>query len=197
MSIQLENVSYTYGVGTPFEKTALRNVTMEISSGDFVGIIGHTGSGKSTLVQLLNGLLQPTMGQVTVNGMVIYIWVFFQYFRKLRIDAAAVRAEWNSPSKVNFFGTFTVSTVLLAAVLAPYSHMIASIFWWVALVMILLFGWILLSHWLLERQYINEVTPAWLLPVLGPITIPIAGNVLQNPGFHAANSQEPFIQAPP
>jgi len=69
MSIQLENVSYTYGVGTPFEKTALRNVTMEISSGDFVGIIGHTGSGKSTLVQLLNGLLQPTMGQVTVNGM--------------------------------------------------------------------------------------------------------------------------------
>ena len=45
MSIQLENVSYTYGVGTPFEKTALRNVTMEISSGDFVGIIGHTGSG--------------------------------------------------------------------------------------------------------------------------------------------------------
>ena len=69
MSIQLENVSYTYGVGTPFEKTALRNVTMEISSGDFVGIIGHTGSGKSTLVQLLNGLLHPTMGQVTVNGM--------------------------------------------------------------------------------------------------------------------------------
>lgn len=119
-----------------------------------------------------------------IVAMVIYIWVFFQYFRKLRIDAAAVRAEWNSPSKVNFFGTFTVSTVLLAAVLAPYSHMIASIFWWVALAMILLFGWILLSHWLLERQHINEVTPAWLLPVLGPITIPIAGNVLQNPGFH-------------
>lgn len=69
MSIKLENVSYTYGIGTPFEKTALRQVNLEINAGDFVGIIGHTGSGKSTLVQHLNGLLQPTEGQVLVNGM--------------------------------------------------------------------------------------------------------------------------------
>jgi energy-coupling factor transport system ATP-binding protein len=69
MSIKLENVSYTYGVGTPFEKKALKSVNLEIKAGDFVGIIGHTGSGKSTLVQLLNGLLQPTTGTVTVNGM--------------------------------------------------------------------------------------------------------------------------------
>ena len=74
-----------------------------------------------------------------------------------------------------------------------FGHVVASIFWWVALVMILLFGWILLSHWLLERQNINEVTPAWLLPVLGPITIPIAGNVLQNPGFHG-NTEHLLVQ---
>ncbi len=69
MSIKLEHVTHTYGLGSPFEKTALHDVSLEIESGEFVGIIGHTGSGKSTLVQLLNGLLQPTQGTVTVDGM--------------------------------------------------------------------------------------------------------------------------------
>ena len=67
MSIKLENVSYTYGSGTPYEKMALSNINLEIKQGEFVGIIGHTGSGKSTLVQHLNGLLQPMTGVVTVN----------------------------------------------------------------------------------------------------------------------------------
>lgn len=68
MSIKLEHVTYTYGVGTPFEKTALYDTSVEIHKGEFVGIIGHTGSGKSTFVQLLNGLIQPTTGTVTVDG---------------------------------------------------------------------------------------------------------------------------------
>lgn len=68
MSIKLEQVTYTYGAGTPFEKTALYDTSVEIHEGEFVGIIGHTGSGKSTFVQLLNGLIQPTTGTVTVDG---------------------------------------------------------------------------------------------------------------------------------
>lgn len=68
MSINLTNVTYTYGVGTPFEKSALKETSIEIQKGEFVGIIGHTGSGKSTFVQLLNGLIQPTTGTVTVDG---------------------------------------------------------------------------------------------------------------------------------
>lgn len=68
MSICLTGVSYTYGVGTPYEKQALRNINLEIKGGEFIGIIGHTGSGKSTLVQHLNGLLKPTVGTVTVDG---------------------------------------------------------------------------------------------------------------------------------
>lgn len=68
MSICVENVSYIYGKGTPFEKAALSNVNLTIEKGEFVGIIGHTGSGKSTLIQHLNGLLHPTEGRVTVDG---------------------------------------------------------------------------------------------------------------------------------
>ena len=68
MSIKLEAVTYTYGIGSPFEKKALYPLDLEIKEGDFIGIIGHTGSGKSTLVQLLNGLIQPTGGRVVIDG---------------------------------------------------------------------------------------------------------------------------------
>ena len=68
MSIKLDQVTYTYGVGSPFERTALHETSVEIHKGEFVGIIGHTGSGKSTFVQLLNGLIHPTQGVVTVDG---------------------------------------------------------------------------------------------------------------------------------
>ena len=67
MSIVLDNISYVYGAHTPYEKKALDGVTLEIHEGEFLGIIGHTSSGKSTLVQHLNGLLHPTSGKVTVN----------------------------------------------------------------------------------------------------------------------------------
>lgn len=68
MSIILEQVSYTYMPGTPYCREALRNVSMNIEPGEFVGIIGHTGSGKSTLVQHLNGLLRPSSGTVHIDG---------------------------------------------------------------------------------------------------------------------------------
>lgn len=68
MPIILENVSYTYMPGTPYSRKALQNINLVIDCGEFVGIVGHTGSGKSTLVQHLNGLLQPTEGRVKVDG---------------------------------------------------------------------------------------------------------------------------------
>lgn len=68
MSIVLDNVTYTYMAGTPYERTAINKINLEIKPGEFVGIIGHTGSGKSTLVQHLNGLLKPTSGSVSVDG---------------------------------------------------------------------------------------------------------------------------------
>lgn len=69
MSIVVENLSYIYMPGTPFEKVALKNINLKIDDGEFVGIIGHTGSGKSTLIQHFNGLLKPTEGRVLINDM--------------------------------------------------------------------------------------------------------------------------------
>ena len=68
MPIELKNVTYTYMTGTPFERTALRDVSLKIADGSLTAIAGHTGSGKSTLVQHLNGLLHPTKGEVLVDG---------------------------------------------------------------------------------------------------------------------------------
>lgn len=72
MSIKIENLGQTYSKGTPFEYRALKNVNLEIEDGEFVGLIGHTGSGKSTLIQHLNGLLTPTEGTVYVDGQDIF-----------------------------------------------------------------------------------------------------------------------------
>ncbi|SNX54402.1 energy-coupling factor transporter ATPase [Thermoanaerobacterium sp. RBIITD] len=68
MSIQVENISFVYNEGTPFESEALKDVSFTIEDNEFVGIIGHTGSGKSTLIQHLNGLLKPSSGKIIING---------------------------------------------------------------------------------------------------------------------------------
>lgn len=68
MIINAQSISYTYSEGGPFEKGALHDVSMTIGRGEFIGIIGHTGSGKSTLVQHFNGLLKPTSGKIMVDG---------------------------------------------------------------------------------------------------------------------------------
>ena len=72
MSIRLENLNYVYSPGTAYEKHALKDVSLTIPHGEFVGIIGHTGSGKSTLIQHLNGLIRATSGQIYYNEENIY-----------------------------------------------------------------------------------------------------------------------------
>ena len=68
MSIKIENLVHIYMAGGPFEKKALDDINLEIKDGEFVTLIGHTGSGKSTLIQHLNGLLKPTSGRIVVDG---------------------------------------------------------------------------------------------------------------------------------
>lgn len=66
--LETQNLTYKYSVGTPFEKVAIEDISISVEKGDFIGIIGHTGSGKSTLVQHLNGLLKPTSGTILLDG---------------------------------------------------------------------------------------------------------------------------------
>ena len=68
MSLEVKHLTHTYSAGSAFQATAVHDVSLTIEDGEFVCIVGHTGSGKSTLVQHLNGLLKPTSGQVLVDG---------------------------------------------------------------------------------------------------------------------------------
>ena len=86
--IETKNLSFTYGIGTPFEKHAVKNVNLEIKQGEFLGIIGHTGSGKSTFIQMLNGLIKPTSGTILLNGK--DIWAEPKKIRNVRFKVGMV-----------------------------------------------------------------------------------------------------------
>ena len=86
--LELKNICYTYGTGTPFEKKAVNDVSFSVNKGELIGIIGHTGSGKSTLVQMLNGLMKPTRGQVLLDG--VDIWDKPKEIRKIRFKVGMV-----------------------------------------------------------------------------------------------------------
>ena len=88
MSVELKDVTYIYSPGTAYEMYALEHVSMEIPDGQFVGVIGHTGSGKSTLVQHFNGLIRPTSGHVYYNGE--DIWQEGYNLRELRSHVGLV-----------------------------------------------------------------------------------------------------------
>ena len=88
MSIKLENVYYTYSPGTAYEIHALEDISLEIPENQFIGMIGHTGSGKSTLIQHFNGLIRPTQGKVLYNGE--DIWGEKYNLKKLRSEVGLV-----------------------------------------------------------------------------------------------------------
>jgi len=86
--LKAENLTYIYSQGSPFEKTAVDNVNIEIERGEFVGVIGHTGSGKSTLIQHFNGLLAPTAGKIYLDGK--DIWENKKNIRSVRFRVGLV-----------------------------------------------------------------------------------------------------------
>ena len=86
--LEVKNLCHTYSAGTPFEHNALKDVSFSVERGEFIGVIGHTGSGKSTLVQHLNGLLKPTAGQVLLDGK--NIWSDKRFTRESRFRVGLV-----------------------------------------------------------------------------------------------------------
>ena len=86
--LQVKNLNHIYSIGTPFEHQALKDVSFQVERGEFIGVIGHTGSGKSTLMQQLNGLLKPTSGQVLLDG--VDIWSDKKLTRQARFRVGLV-----------------------------------------------------------------------------------------------------------
>ena len=86
--LEIKNLTHTYGIGTPFQRSAVEDMSFSVDRGEFLGIIGHTGSGKSTLIQHLNGLLKPTSGQVLLNGR--DIWAEPKKIRDVRFRVGLV-----------------------------------------------------------------------------------------------------------
>ena len=86
--LKIENLNYIYSKGTPFEHQALDNVNFSVERGEFIGIIGHTGSGKSTLMQHMNGLLKPTSGKILLDG--VDIWSDKKLTRQARFRVGLV-----------------------------------------------------------------------------------------------------------
>ncbi|HET7522261.1 MAG TPA: energy-coupling factor ABC transporter ATP-binding protein [Bacillales bacterium] len=84
MDITIKQLEHRYGVGTPFERTALKNVNLTVQSGTFLALIGHTGSGKSSLIQHMNGLLKPTAGSVSVGDFTIHAGEKNKHLKALR-----------------------------------------------------------------------------------------------------------------
>ncbi len=86
--LEIKNLTHTYGIGTPFRRSAVEDVSFAVEQGEFLGIIGHTGSGKSTLIQHLNGLLKPTSGQILLDGK--DIWAEPKKIRSVRFQVGLV-----------------------------------------------------------------------------------------------------------
>ena len=86
--LTIEGLTHTYGAGTPFERNAVENISFSVKQGEFLGVIGHTGSGKSTLIQHLNGLLKPTSGRILLDGK--DIWAEPKKIRDVRFRVGLV-----------------------------------------------------------------------------------------------------------
>ena len=125
--IETQNLSFTYGLNTPIEKTAVDNVSIRIKQGELLGIIGHTGSGKSTLVQMLNGLITPTSGKVLLKGKDIFenkkdlrsvrfqVGMVFQYPEYQLFEETVYKDIAFGPSNMGQTGNELEASVLKAA----------------------------------------------------------------------------------
>ncbi len=133
---RLENLTYKYSIGTPFEKTAVDNVNLTVKKAEFVGIIGHTGSGKSTLIQHLNGLVKPTSGLVFIDGKDIWgkdanirdirfkVGIVFQYSEHQLFEETVAKDIAYGPKNMGLSGDELDARVKSAAESMGISHLL-------------------------------------------------------------------------
>jgi tellurite resistance protein len=103
-----------------------------------------------------------------------FVLLLAGYSVKLVTDSAAVRAEFRHLIAGNLFGTVLISLLLLPIVLEPFAHRFAQILWVVCAVGMVVFAWLVVSRWMSDRQQIAHPTPAWIIPVVGLLDVPLA-----------------------
>ncbi len=115
--------------------------------------------------------MTEVIGAIAVAAFVI---VALGYAVKIVTAPEAVQAEFNHPIAGNLFGTFLICLLLLPIILAPVSHLLAQIIWSIGALGMLIFAWIIVSRWMSDRQQIAHATPAWIIPVVGLLDVPLA-----------------------
>jgi tellurite resistance protein len=123
----------------------------------------------------------PAIGVLAV---MTFVALLAGYAVKLLTALEAVKAEFNHPIGGNLFGTISISMLLLPIVLAPYSLILAQALWGLGAVTVILFAWFIVSRWMSERQQAAHATPAWIIPVVGLLDVPLAVPTLGFSNLH-------------
>ena len=113
-----------------------------------------------------------------------FMLVALAYAVKLATATDAVRAEFKHPIAGNLFGTILISLLLLPIILVPFSLLLAQVVWGIGTIGMVIFAWIIVSRWMSDRQQIAHATPAWIIPVVGLLDLPLALPTLGLPPMH-------------
>lgn len=125
--------------------------------------------------------MAPSIGILAVTA---FVAILAGYAVKLLTAFDAVRTEFRHPIAGNLFGTALISLLLLPIVIAPYSLLLARVLWIAGAIGVILFAWLIVSRWMSDRQQVAHATPAWVIPVVGLLDVPLALPVLGLPPMH-------------
>ena len=151
---------------------------------NFSIVMGYCGLAFSYMAASVLWGLPTSIGEgIGIAATVIYAVLCIGYGRKILVQPEAVRRGWESPEKAPFFATFGMASVLLAAVAAPWSYLVSAVVWIVGVVALFSCIFLLWWRWLQFKQDVTHLTPAWLLILISPLTVPVAGNSQHLPGY--------------
>lgn len=147
-------------------------------------VMGYCGLAFSYMAAAGLWGLPASIGEgIGIVAAVIYAGLVIGYGRKVIMRSDAVLAEWKSPEGAPFFATFGMASVLLAAIVEAWSIPVAAVIWVIGVLALFACIFLLWRRWMHEKQDISRLTPAWLLILISPLTIPVAGNSLKLFGY--------------
>ena len=153
--------------------------------GLFGSVMGLAGlSGAWSLAHAQYGAPRWIADSIGVLAVIAFVLVALGYAAKAAIAPAAVRAEFKHPIAGNLFGTIFISLLLLPMVLAPVNLLLAQVMWSIGAILMMGFAWLIVDRWMSDRQQVAHATPAWIVPVVGLLDVPLALPALGLPSLH-------------